>query len=176
MNHFGTVDDDKSNDLTVRRCCVVLREQLHHEEVWDEENWKLGQCRPSMVKYLVVMRGANGAGYKNKVRLSRLVFFFCSRVPGFRLPNVSDLAMMHVDTCDVRFPFSLGASVLTSFSLSLSLTRAVAASPLFTTTTNDVGRGIIGCGDEWMMDGMVGGCRMEPLRLCGRHVRTKWNV
>ena len=85
--------------------------------------------------------------------LSSRSLFFSSRVPGFRLSNVSDLTMTYVDSCDVCFSFSLVASVLTSFSLSLSLAHALVASPLLT-TTNDVGRGLIGCGiDRLWMDG-----------------------
>ena len=69
---FETFDFEMNIDVTFNR--VALRRQLF-EEIWDEENWEVGKCRPSVVKSLVVKRGANGFGYKgNKVRVSPLVF------------------------------------------------------------------------------------------------------
>ena len=54
---------------------VALRRQLF-EEIWDEKNRDVGKCRPSVVKRLVAERGANGAGYKDEVRVSCLLLFF----------------------------------------------------------------------------------------------------
>ena len=60
---------------------MALHAQLY-EEIHDEHDWPILECRPSVVKFLVVMRGANGFGYKDKVRLSPLVpYFFLQEFP-----------------------------------------------------------------------------------------------
>lgn len=109
----------------VEMCVCVLGagRQLYMEI---RDIMKEGQCRPWVVRRLVVERGANGAGHdEGMVRLSPLVFVLF--VTSCRMSVVErewydDDACG--DSCESHFPFSAVTAALTSFSLSLHDSRA----------------------------------------------------